>query len=528
MAGSPPNKKPEQGAVSESDWGVTLESTTRVFERTHVNLTVNLENPDGSTSFGQNERMDQGLSIKPGAAGAPAAAAPPAPPPSAPAELPTGDTGAIAPLPFATGPEVSAAPEIPAAPAAISPMVETASAAAAPGASGGTLELSLDGGGDFQLETRVTPDRAAEAPPMPPAAENSLQIDTGPVAVESESLVSSLVQQAGAIPEAGTDSALPFSLSPDAAVQDTAAAPSADFEMAPVASEPSSPAAAPEASAFEMASLAETPAPAPAAISPASGGIDREVDQMMPYLNRQGLGKGAAAALAFAQPLGDAVIPGGAAKSPDEETLKSYLLLREQDVAALSAQLRAAMDQIRNLEDKLRLESAKVVELSHVVEEQEARIQNFEQEKSKIEDSFQADLKELQFQAKSKTDKAKLLEKQVTAATEEVEHIKERVRQDIRKIRVREKELENRLEIMKKDSESLLSTREGKIIELKRKVDLLEFNMDLLQDQLNREREKSNELRGRLGKAAQVVRVAGGLLDSNDPAAAEDAGKKAS
>src|SRR4029077_14635199 len=106
------------------------------------------------------------------------------------------------------------------------------------------------------------------------------------------------------------------------------------------------------------------------------------------------------------------------------------------------------------------------------------------------------------------------LDTQVREATDEIERLKERVRADIRKIRVREKELENRLEIMKKDSEALITARENKIIELKRKLDLLEFNMDLLQDQHAREKEGAVHLRERLAKAAQVVRVAGGLLDN--------------
>src|SRR4029077_11183068 len=126
--------------------------------------------------------------------------------------------------------------------------------------------------------------------------------------------------------------------------------------------------------------------------------------------------------------------------------------------------------------------------------------------------SLENEVNEVKFQLKTKTDKVRVMEAQVREATEEMEHLKNRVRSDIRKIRVREKDLENRLEIMKKDSEALIGARETKIIELKRKLDLLEFNMDLLQDQYNREKENSVHLRERLAKAAQVVRVAGGLL----------------
>lgn len=215
----------------------------------------------------------------------------------------------------------------------------------------------------------------------------------------------------------------------------------------------------------------------------------------------------------FAQPAGDAVVPGGAAHAPDLETLKQYLLLREQDVAVLSGQLKAAQEQVASLESQLRIERASSGEKSLKIEEQEKRIGEFEQEKKIALDGLQGELSELKFQMKTKMEKARLLEAEAKDAKDQIERLKERVRLDIRKIRLREKELENRLEIVRKDSEALIGSREGRIIELKRKIDLLEFNMDLLQDKYSREKDKSAKLRERLEKLGQVVRVAGGLLD---------------
>jgi CheY-like chemotaxis protein len=256
-----------------------------------------------------------------------------------------------------------------------------------------------------------------------------------------------------------------------------------------------------------------------------SEGEDLEAVQEMPYLfgDSQKVQKSSInPSLLFAEPLGDAVVPGGAAQAPDLETFKKYLLLREQDVAVLSNQLKAAHDQMALTEKLLREERAKNVELNHTVQEQQQKIDEFDKEKAVLVEGQQSDINELHFQVKVKTDKARVLELQAKELSEEMAHLKERVRTDIRKIRIREKELENRLEIMKKDSEALIGARENKIIELKRKLDLLEFNMDLLQDQYAREKENSEQLRDRLSKAAQMVRVAGGLLDStnkNEPKA---------
>lgn len=287
---------------------------------------------------------------------------------------------------------------------------------------------------------------------------------------------------------------------------------------------------------LEMTSLQDSPAPFPNEVTAkripqqrakketedegeSQAPIDSQIVDEMPYLfNTKKPGEKEAKpdrALLYAQPIGDAVVPGGAAQTPDAETLKRYLLLREQDVAVLSAQLRAAQQQVTALESGMRQERAKNADLTHKLADTQRKVDDFEKNEAIKIEGFQSEINELKFQLKAKADKGRLLEIQVREATEEMERLKDRVRSDIRKIRVREKELENRLEIMKKDSEALIGARENKIIDLKRKLDLLEFNMDLLQDQFAKERENSTKLREKVAKAAQVVRVAGGLLESS-------------
>jgi chromosome segregation ATPase len=246
---------------------------------------------------------------------------------------------------------------------------------------------------------------------------------------------------------------------------------------------------------------------------------EAEAAHELPYLFQKSAGVSAQAAavpaaVAFTLPLGDAVVPGGAAQAPDSETLKKYLLLREQDVAVLSSQLKATKEQVHALDGKLREEQNKGADLTHANGELIRKLDDYNRDRQQAFEGMQSEMNELRFQLKAKGDKARLLDVRVREAAEETERLKERVRTDIRKIRVREKELENRLEIMKKDSEALIAARENKIIELKRKLDLLEFNMDLLQDQHAREKENATKLKERLAKAAQVVRVAGGLLDT--------------
>jgi hypothetical protein len=307
-------------------------------------------------------------------------------------------------------------------------------------------------------------------------------------------------------------------VAPGESIWDQSAA--SEFQMPEALSDPSNGQSGshlvPDEPASAFAAAVETPAEAEELAD------DDSIVQQLPYLYDKQRAKSGKipeaispfAALGLSEPVGDAVVPGGAAQAPDAETLKRYLLLREQDVAVLSSQLKSVQDQVASLEGTVREERAKNAELLLISQEQRRKIDDFEKEKAVLIESLQKDAGDLKFQAKSKTEKARLLESQVKEATEEMERLKERVRSDIRKIRVREKELENRLEIAKKDAEALIAARETKIIDLKRKLDLLEFNLDLLQGRFSKERETNAKLKERQVKAGQAMRVAMGLLDA--------------
>lgn len=244
---------------------------------------------------------------------------------------------------------------------------------------------------------------------------------------------------------------------------------------------------------------------------------DPEMEAEMPYLfGNEASKRPEDNRLYFGQPLGDAVVPGGMSDAPDEEVLKRYLMLREQDVSILSAKVKdltaqhsqTAKDLSEAYKSQELLErdlKSKDEELNRVRIEFEVRLESLEQSKNALE-----------FELQKKTDALKVLERRMREAVEETDRIREQVKLDIRKIRIRERELESKLEILRKDSEVLIYSRESKIIELKRKLDLMEYNFELLQEQLSKEKAYGVVLKERLEKAAQAMRVAEGVLDEED------------
>jgi hypothetical protein len=197
----------------------------------------------------------------------------------------------------------------------------------------------------------------------------------------------------------------------------------------------------------------------------------------------------------------------------DSETLRSYLALREQDVAVLSGQVRSSQERISQLEKLLQMEKARSTELTHMNAKQEQQLKHYDQEKQVEHEVLERQVEDVNAQLKERTDKARMIEAKLRLTVDEINKVKERVRVDIRRIRVREKELEGQLEILKKDSSALLQARDEKILDLKRRLDLLEFNMELVQEQFSREKKTADDLKTKLKDAALVMKQAGGLLE---------------
>ena len=97
-----------------------------------------------------------------------------------------------------------------------------------------------------------------------------------------------------------------------------------------------------------------------------------------------------------------------------------------------------------------------------------------------------------------------------------VEELENRLSQDMRRIRVRERELENRLELARLEKTALVRTKDESILELKRKIDNLESELETY-------RNKIVELHGRIesnqeqfGRTVRALRLALTNLESSD------------
>lgn len=213
---------------------------------------------------------------------------------------------------------------------------------------------------------------------------------------------------------------------------------------------------------------------------------------------------------------------GGSGASDDVETLKKYLTMREQDVSVLTAQLTYAKEELEKSESVIKRLSLENEDLFHQINDLQKKNEELDSELSHASKNREGELEQLRFEVKSKIDRIRFLDDRLSDSAQQYEKLKERVRVDIRKIRVREKELESKLEIARKDAETLIAARENKILELKRKIDLLEFNYDMLQDKTELEKNNVTKANEKIERVLKVIKLAMGVIEGEQNSQEQD------
>ncbi len=140
--------------------------------------------------------------------------------------------------------------------------------------------------------------------------------------------------------------------------------------------------------------------------------------------------------------------------------------------------LKLAQQRILELEketEKLRAENEELASAGDIVrvraDEYAIKLTAMEKEKAEIEESHQSEVLILKGNLQYK-------ESEVTRARMKVDELDTRLKADFKKIRVKERELENRLELMRAEKAALIRSKDEYILEMKRKIDQLQSELD--------------------------------------------------
>ncbi len=131
-------------------------------------------------------------------------------------------------------------------------------------------------------------------------------------------------------------------------------------------------------------------------------------------------------------------------------------------------------------------------------------------------------MEELRYQWRLSEEKKDMYEQRAKNAQKEIDRLSSKIHIDINKVKQREKDLENQLELVTMDSESKVKSRDMKILELKRKIDALEFNMENVAIREHKLKEDKVKTEERLEKIMKTLRGSIKLLEDDVEYAGED------
>lgn len=119
---------------------------------------------------------------------------------------------------------------------------------------------------------------------------------------------------------------------------------------------------------------------------------------------------------------------------------------------------------------------------------------------------YLSELEDVKYRLSISEDKKILADERTKALAVQKEKLEQKVRIDLNLVKQREKELETRLEMMAMDVDAQVQSRDQKILELRRKIDSLEFNMENVSIREQKTSEDKRKIEDKLNKIMKTLR----------------------
>ncbi len=180
----------------------------------------------------------------------------------------------------------------------------------------------------------------------------------------------------------------------------------------------------------------------------------------------------------------------------------------------ISKTLKMAQARIIELEseiDKLREEND-LLTLAARSAKQEA--ESYSQKIENLEKTYKESLEQTQLELNIYRDTIKSKDAQMHKLEQKIIDLESSIGRDIKKIRQRERELENRLELSKQDKFALIKSKDDMILDLKRKVDDLQLEIENYRSRYADANQKIDFQHGQLSRTVKALRLALAHLES--------------
>lgn len=198
------------------------------------------------------------------------------------------------------------------------------------------------------------------------------------------------------------------------------------------------------------------------------------------------------------------------------EILRKYISLKETEVRDMREQKRQYQTFLKKVSSQVEELTNRSRELATEVDVLRRRNEALNSDNRELRDKFSGDMKTLQGEMEEKLRKSGNYENQVDSLSREQDEWKAKVREELKRIKLKERELENKYELLKRDAQALLDSKDKHVLETKKKNDALELEMESLEERLRRSNTVLNAIDSKKKRLVETMRLAITLLESID------------
>ncbi len=198
------------------------------------------------------------------------------------------------------------------------------------------------------------------------------------------------------------------------------------------------------------------------------------------------------------------------------EIFRKYIALKEAESRDLIDQKRQYQAFLQKLDGQLKGFAKKNQQLVVELDTSKAREEQSRKDLLGLKEKYREDLQ----RTKAEYEQKILQSGKASSAAEDFDRKREewkgKIREELKRIRLKEKELENKYELLKRDTQALLDSKDQHVLELKRKSDALELEMDQLEEKLRQSNVLFSQMDSKKRRLVETLRLVMALLEQLD------------
>ena len=217
-----------------------------------------------------------------------------------------------------------------------------------------------------------------------------------------------------------------------------------------------------------------------------------------------------------------------AALSSDQtDVLRKYLSLKEAEVRDLRDQARQYQSLLKKVSGQLDGHTRKNRDLLSDHESMKRRDESMRAELRELKDKYNSEVVRLKNEYEERLRQSGNYDSAMEELMKTREEWRDKVKEDLKRIKLKERELENKYELLKRDTQALLDSKDKHHLELKKKCDALDLELESLEDRLRHSNSVLGSIESKKRRLVETMKLAITLLEEIDTVESDVNQKKA-